>query len=240
MANDHYTRAYNPQPTQRVASTDLKNEFQLVEGGFTSLQVLTNQTLRQSGGSAVNAMPNAVSRALKVLSFDADGHPRTTLGEADLVAAVSAGDTATAQAGIATTQAGIATTQAGIATAKAAEAAAVADSISGGPVASVMGKTGVVTGIAIDNGVAIVATNTTAVHGTTYAITASVKLTTPTSPNVGDWFIFRNLSGVLTASIGYSDKPIEGASADWTLNNTSAMGRMVYVDATRGWRLFLA
>lgn len=80
MANDHYTRAYDPQPTQRVGSTDLKNEFQAVEGGFDSIQADTSRTLRQVGGAEIAPMPNAISRALKLLSFDAAGNPVMVAG----------------------------------------------------------------------------------------------------------------------------------------------------------------
>lgn len=80
MANDHYTRAYDPQPTQRVGSTDLKNEFQAVEVGFDSIQADTSRTLRQVGGAEIAPMPNAISRALKLLSFDAAGNPVMVAG----------------------------------------------------------------------------------------------------------------------------------------------------------------
>lgn len=80
MANDHYTRGYDPQPTQRVGSTDLKNEFQAVEGGFDSIQADTRRTLRQVDGAEIAPMPNAVSRALKLLSFDASGNPVMVAG----------------------------------------------------------------------------------------------------------------------------------------------------------------
>ena len=80
MANDHYTRGYDPQPTQRVGSTDLKGEFQSIEGGFDSIQFDVSRTLRQVGGAEVAPMPNAISRALKLLSFDAAGNPEMVAG----------------------------------------------------------------------------------------------------------------------------------------------------------------
>ena len=80
MANDLYTRAYDPQPTQRVGSTDLKNEFQAVEGGFDSIQADTRRTLRQIDGAEIAPMPNAISRAMKLLSFDAAGNPVMVAG----------------------------------------------------------------------------------------------------------------------------------------------------------------
>jgi len=135
--NDHYTRDYNPPSGSRVASSDLINEFQAIENGFDSVQSGVEDTLRQESGTAIAALPNSVSRALKVLSFDAYGNPRTTIAETDLAAAVTAASSAATNAGIATTQAGtataqagIATTQAGVATTKAAEASASASSAS--------------------------------------------------------------------------------------------------------------
>ena len=73
--NDHYTRDYAPPTGTRVASSDLINEFQSVEAGFDSVQTDFGYTLHQASGTAIAAMPNAVSRALKVLGFDADGNP---------------------------------------------------------------------------------------------------------------------------------------------------------------------
>lgn len=130
----NYTRTYNPQPTQRVGSAELKAEFSAIETAFNTEASEAERTLRQTGGSAVNALPNAASRALKVLSFDASGHPRATIAETDLAAAVTAASNAAASASsastsasTATTQAATATTQAGIATTQATNAAASYD-----------------------------------------------------------------------------------------------------------------
>jgi hypothetical protein len=210
---------------------DINDALDELSAGLDDLQLDVNRSIKLPIGTADQTLAlSPGARANKVLSFDESGN---------VTATDPAVETATAQAVIATTQAGIATTQAGIATTKAAEAAASAASIAGGPVASVNGMTGIVTGIAIDTGTASISTNTTAVRGKTYAIAASLKLTTFANPNPGDWFAFRNFSGTTTASIGYSDQAIEGDAADWVLDDENAMGRMVYVDATRKWRFFL-
>lgn len=126
---------------------------------------------------ATNAYNNAVEA-------DTDATTATTqAGIATTQAgnAATSASTATTQAGIATTQAGIATTgastattQAGIATTKAGEAdasaiaaAASAASISGGPVTSVNGMTGVVTGLqaALVSGTSIKTVNSTSLLG---------------------------------------------------------------------------
>lgn len=83
--NDHYTRDYNPPTGTRVSSSDLINEFQAVQGGFDSVQAELGNTLHQASGAPMAALPNAVSRALKVLSFDADGNPRANISEVDFV-----------------------------------------------------------------------------------------------------------------------------------------------------------
>jgi hypothetical protein len=170
----YYTRAFNPQPTQRVSSSDLKNEFQAIEGAFSSAEDDVGKSLRAP--ESLSALPNAASRALKVLSFDASGNPDVPIAVADLSAAVTAAANAAAseagaaaqvvlasdqvalaaaqvvlasdEVALAAGQVSIATAQAGIATTKAAEAAASAASIADGPVASVNGMTGIVTGLA--------------------------------------------------------------------------------------------
>lgn len=73
--NDHYTRDYAPPTGTRVASSDLINEFQAIEAGFDSVQTSMGNTLRQASGTAIGFLPNAASRALKVLAFDTDGNP---------------------------------------------------------------------------------------------------------------------------------------------------------------------
>lgn len=237
--NDHYTRDYAPPTGTRVASSDLINEFQSVEAGFDSVQTDFGHTLHQASGTAIAAMPNAVSRALKVLSFDADGNPATTIDGVDFAAsaatATAAAGTATTQAGIATTQADIATTQAGIATTKAAEAAASAASIAGGPVTSVMGKTGIVTGVALDKGMSVIGTSTAAVAYTTYALTASLTLTLPASPTAGQWVGVINRSATTTPVIGRNGQNIMGLAEDLTIDNANASLTLVFADATRGW-----
>lgn len=93
----YYTRSFNPQPTQRVASTDLKNEFQAVKNALDAVEVDVGKGVRAP--EATTALPNAASRALKVMSFDASGNPRTTIAEVDLAAAATAASNAAASAG---------------------------------------------------------------------------------------------------------------------------------------------
>ena len=237
--NDHYTRDYNPPSGSRVASSDLINEFQAIENGFDSVQSGVEDTLRQESGTAIAALPNAVSRALKVLSFDADGNPATTIDGVDFAAAsaaaTAAAGAAITQAGIATTQAGISTIQAGIATTKAAEAAASAASISGSYVTSVNGRAGAVTGVAEDGGVFVISTNTTAVKYRTYVLTASLTLNLPLSPAAGDWVKAVNRSGTTTPVIGRNSQNIMGLAEDMTLDNANATLTLTFADSTRGW-----
>lgn len=118
------------------------------------------------------SLPVASARANKALIFDADGGVTVSTSDYnDQVAAVAAVASAaatseanaatsagvsTAQAGISTAQAVISTAQAGVSTAQAviatdqaAIAVAAAASIASGPVTSVNGMTGVVTGLAL-------------------------------------------------------------------------------------------
>lgn len=139
----YYTRTYNPQPTTRVASTDLKNEFQAVENGLASAEAADGKAIRAP--EATTALPSAASRALKVLSFDGSGNPRTTIAETDLAAAVTAASNAATSESNAALSETAAAASAIAADASADAAAASAASIAGGPVASVNGMTGVVT-----------------------------------------------------------------------------------------------
>lgn len=123
--------------------------------------------------TAVTAAGTATTQAGIATTQAGNAATQVGLAAAQVTLATTQANNAATQAGTATTQAGIATTQAGIATTKAAEAAASAsaaalseinagaaednaaqsvidcqalvDSISGGPVTSVAGETGIVT-----------------------------------------------------------------------------------------------
>ena len=146
----YYTRTYNPQPTTRVASTDLKNEFQAVENGLASAEAADGKAIRAP--EATTALPSAASRALKVLSFDGSGNPRTTIAETDLAAAVTAASNAATSESNAAFSETAAAASAIAADASADAAAASAASIADGPVVSVNGLTGVVSLSASDVG----------------------------------------------------------------------------------------
>lgn len=83
--------------------------------------------------------------------------------------------------------------------------------------------------------VSVISTNTTAVSGTTYVMTASLTLTLPTSPAAGANVGFVNRSGVTTCVIGRAAQNIMGLAQDMTLDTINAFGRLVFADATRGW-----
>ena len=131
----YYTRTYNPQPTTRVASTDLKNEFQAIDNALDAVETDVGKGIRAP--EATTALPNAASRALKVLSFDSSGHPAVPIAVVDLANAVTAASnaatsetnaaaSATAAAGSAST----ASTQASNASTSATNAASSASAAS--------------------------------------------------------------------------------------------------------------
>ena len=131
----YYTRTYDPQPTTRVASTDLKDEFQTIESALGAVETDVGKGIRAP--EAITALPNAASRANKVLSFDASGHPAVPIAVADLAAAVTAASnaatSATAAAASATSASGsasTATTQASNASTSATAAASSASAAS--------------------------------------------------------------------------------------------------------------
>lgn len=68
-----------------------------------------------------------------------------------------------------------------------------------------------------------------------YVLTASVTLTLPASPSVGQWIKISNRSGVATCVLGANTNKIMGASADLTLNTASASFELVYSGTAQGW-----
>ncbi len=83
--------------------------------------------------------------------------------------------------------------------------------------------------------VSVVGTNTSAASGTNYVLTASLTLTLPASPTVGDWVGVSNLSGTTTCVVGRNGSNIQALAEDLTIDSINAAITLMYADATRGW-----
>jgi len=83
--------------------------------------------------------------------------------------------------------------------------------------------------------ISVISTDTTAVSGNTYVLTASLVLTLPASPVSGDWVAVQNSSGTATATILRNGKNIMRTADNITVDVDSPGFRLVYTDATRGW-----
>lgn len=80
-----------------------------------------------------------------------------------------------------------------------------------------------------------ISTNTTAVHGSTYVLTASLTLTLPSSPSAGDWVAVQDSSGTGTCVIARGGQKIMSLAEDLTLDYLNTSFRLVFADSTRGW-----
>jgi hypothetical protein len=85
--------------------------------------------------------------------------------------------------------------------------------------------------------VSVISTNTTAVSETLYVLTASLTLTLPTSPSVGDLVGVSNQSGTVTCVIARSSQNIMGIAEDLTLDINNAGFTLVYSGASKGWSI---
>ena len=83
--------------------------------------------------------------------------------------------------------------------------------------------------------VEVIATNTAAVSGKTYVLTASLTLTLPATPAAGDWVRVVNRSGATTPVVARNSEKIMALAEDLTLNDTNAKAMLVYSNATQGW-----
>lgn len=81
----------------------------------------------------------------------------------------------------------------------------------------------------------VIGTNTTAVAGRNYVLSASLTLTLPASPTAGDTVGVQNSSGTTTAVIARNGQNIMSLAEDMTLDRLSVGITMMYADATRGW-----
>lgn len=85
--------------------------------------------------------------------------------------------------------------------------------------------------------VSVISTNTNAQNGYFYVLTATLTLTLPASPTVGDWVSVVNRSNTATPVIARNTRNIMGLAEDMTLDNINGSITLVYADATRGWVL---
>jgi hypothetical protein len=92
-----------------------------------------------------------------------------------------------------------------------------------------------ITNVAAASVTEVITANTNAVKGKTYVLTASLVLTLPANPAVGDPVKVSNMSGVLTCVIGRNGKKIMGLSEDLTIDELNAGMELVYSGATQGW-----
>lgn len=86
--------------------------------------------------------------------------------------------------------------------------------------------------------VEVINVNTTAVSNTTYIMTASLILTLPLDPVVSDAVHFSNRSNTNTIVIARNGQNIMGLAEDMSIDISSGIGSLVFIDATRGWILF--
>ena len=83
--------------------------------------------------------------------------------------------------------------------------------------------------------VGVITTNTTAVANSVYVLKASLTLTLPASPQIGDSVKVSNRSGTTTCVIGANNKKIMGAAANLTLDTASASFELIYSGVDEGW-----
>ena len=80
-----------------------------------------------------------------------------------------------------------------------------------------------------------IATNTTAVAGMHYLITAPLTLTLPASPTVRDTVRFTNLTGLVSTVIDPNGALIRGVAGAMNLDFVTAAATLTYSGATKGW-----
>ena len=80
----------------------------------------------------------------------------------------------------------------------------------------------------------VIGTNTIAVSGRSYVLTASLTLTLPASPSAGDMVSFQNSSGTTTATVARNGSNIMSLAENMTVDVSLGM-TLMYADATRGW-----
>ena len=104
----------------------------------------------------------------------------------------------------------------------------------GSAVTSVNGEVGAVT-VQSKHDVSVISADTNAVANTVYVFTASLTLTLPASPSLGDSIKISNLSGVDTCVLGANNNKIMDVAEDLTLDTASASFELIWSGAAKGW-----
>ena len=84
-----------------------------------------------------------------------------------------------------------------------------------------------------------ISTSTTAVKDTLYVMRASLTLTLPASPSVGDKVGISNMSGTVTPIVARNGNLIAGLAEDLTIDVDSISVDFIYSGANEGWILFV-
>jgi len=82
-----------------------------------------------------------------------------------------------------------------------------------------------------------ISTNTTAQKDYLYILTASLTLTLPASPSVGDKLAVVNTSGTTTPVVARNGSLIMGAAEDFTIDVDNVSIELIYSGASKGWVL---
>ena len=86
-------------------------------------------------------------------------------------------------------------------------------------------------------GVSVISSNTTAVSGNLYVLTANLTLTLPASPSAGNYIKVSNRSGVATCTIARNSEKIMGDTSDLTIDKLNAGFELIYSGSAQGWIL---
>jgi hypothetical protein len=83
--------------------------------------------------------------------------------------------------------------------------------------------------------VSVIGTNTNASPFVVYVLTASLVLTLPASPTIGDWIKISNLSNTTTCTLGRNGNNIMGLAENTLLDDAQASFELIYSGAAYGW-----
>lgn len=106
-----------------------------------------------------------------------------------------------------------------------------ASGLPAGDIVDIVAYAAVVGGTAVQ----VVSTNTAAVSNCLYVLTASLTLTLPVSPSVGDTVRISNLSGTITCVVARNGSNIQGLAEDLTIDSLNAAITLTYASASLGW-----
>jgi hypothetical protein len=202
----------------------------ILSGAITDSGVLNLQTT--SSNANIVLTPNGTGQVTTPSAISATGNITGSfiLGNGSQLTGISTGSSSSISNG--TSNVSITTSGGNVTVAVGGTSNVMTVSTTGAAIIGTLSATG---NVSFNQTIISISANTTAVSYASYVILASLVLTLPATPAVGNWVNFTNRSNTTTCVIGRNSSNIMGLAENMTLNSLNARATLAYTGAAQGW-----